>query len=84
MCEANSQVQSKYSEISDVTTNFYLYEERLRRYMYIKNMKRGCAHGIDAILSEHLKYAADNDIVINQLCVVPDIHYVHVELLFLF
>ena len=68
VCEANSQVQSKYSEISDVTMNFYLYEERLRRY--IKNTKSGCAHGIDGILSEHLKYAADNDIVINQLCVM--------------
>ena len=31
-------------------------------------MKSSCAHGIDGFLSEHLKFAVDNDTVINQLC----------------
>ena len=74
--------KSKYSEISDVTMNFYLYEEKLKRY--IKNMKSSCAHCIDGFLSEHLKCAIDTDLIINQLCImfslclqygVPDILY---------
>ena len=43
-------------------------------------MKSGCAHGIDGIRSEHLKYAVDNIVkkcVMFSLClkygVVPDI-----------
>lgn len=48
--------------------NTYLHEEGLVRY--IKKLKSGCTYGVDGILSEHLKYSADCEILINQLCVM--------------
>jgi hypothetical protein len=66
---SKQRVDDKVNMLSDVTyDNLYFYEERLKRY--IDKMKLGSAHGIDGIMSEHLKYASNCTPFIHELYVL--------------
>ena len=59
----------KVNILRDVTyDDLYFYEERMKRY--IDKMKLGSAHGIDGIMSEHLKYASNCTSLVHQICVL--------------
>ena len=79
--ETKQSVENSYREImrKPPNTNFWLSEQAVR--MHIKNLKSGCAAGIDGIQAEHLKFAIHTDLMFHpcdllSICVaygvVPD------------
>ena len=59
--EAERCVQKKYDDLSAELNSKVMYEAMVKRY--IKKLHLGSSSGIDWIVSEHLKYAINSEIV---------------------
>ena len=61
LCQPRELVQEKYDEIQgkpkDYTTSVSVFKMR----KYVKQLKNGCAPGVDGIVTEHLKFSLDSD-----------------------
>ena len=67
ICDARSEVASKYDNCLSCYADFTFTEYMLKKY--IKALKLGTSPGSDGILSEHLKFALDTNIL-SHLCKV--------------
>jgi hypothetical protein len=66
--EASVQVANRHNQIKSSNDNkVYVSEHRVRKY--IQKLNSGCSAGLDGIVSEHIKHA-NNDMLVLHLCVL--------------